>query len=224
MRLLQCLVGVYLLAVSNVLCRGLTNRQDYVVTVEEASRAKIPKEEWEKQRKFDNGYGKPMKVECNTKKGEAIYRVESEQNHGEYDRIWKWSCKRIVNTPLTSCKWTDKINDWNGPISFMCPMNQVITGLSSKHTKASEDRRWKVQCCSVRGYHTEGCTLTDFLNKKGERFMHHSKSTCRATRAFTGFVTNHYTPHDRRWKLLECAVTCDDKSRLRSSRPSNNYN
>ncbi len=46
MRLLQCLVGVYLLAVSNVLCRGLTNRQDYVVTVEEASRAKIPKEEW----------------------------------------------------------------------------------------------------------------------------------------------------------------------------------
>ncbi len=46
MRLLQCLVGVYLLAVSNVLCRGLTSHQDYVVTREDSSRDRIPKDEW----------------------------------------------------------------------------------------------------------------------------------------------------------------------------------
>jgi len=28
---------------------------------------------------MDSEYAKPLKVECNTRKGEAIYRVESEQ-------------------------------------------------------------------------------------------------------------------------------------------------
>jgi len=41
------------------------------------------------------------------------------------DRAWKWSCKKVVENGMTDCKWTEDINNWHGPILYMCPENTV---------------------------------------------------------------------------------------------------
>jgi len=41
-----------------------------------------------------------LSIECNTKKGEAMYKVSSRYSNNQKDRQWKWSCRKTASKSL----------------------------------------------------------------------------------------------------------------------------
>ncbi len=79
--------------------------------------------------KWDNRGDYPLSVQCNTKNGEALYKVRSIYIGWRRDRRWKWDCRKVADKPMTDCSWTNYINNWGGPINKKCPHNHVLTGV-----------------------------------------------------------------------------------------------
>ena len=48
-----------------------------------------------------------------------------------------------------NCNWTEPLNNYDYPVNFTCPEDQIITGFHSYHSNWKEDRRWYVKCCKV---------------------------------------------------------------------------
>ncbi len=55
----------------------------------------------------------------------------------------------------------------------------ISSGVDSKHWDNKEDRRWKIKCCSAKGYHTEECELTKVW-WVDSLYEHYIQRTCRA--------------------------------------------
>ncbi|XP_064390615.1 serine/arginine-rich splicing factor 4-like [Halichondria panicea] len=169
---------------------------------------------------YQNNFDRPLHFECNAKNGEALNQVRSVYHNRYRDRLWNWGCAKVVSIPLSDCSWPVYINHWQAPIRFMCPKGKVMAGVDSKHWDNKEDRRWKIKCCSAKGYHTEECELTKQLNNDKAYFEHKASSNTNkrkcsknrhkgdTQRAFVGIVSN-WRANDRRWQMLECDVGKD---------------
>ncbi|CAG0913247.1 unnamed protein product [Notodromas monacha] len=99
--------------------------------------------------------------------GEAIYHVESEFFRRMNDRMWSFRCRK---TPFgkagSSCDDAQPsyVNQYDGPVDFMCPDTGVLVGVSSKHDNRHEDRMWSFHCCGHINYCRHNCTLKTDLN------------------------------------------------------------
>ena len=116
--------------------------------------------------RWDNSLNRPLKVECNIEKGEAIVKIRSKFSKKDGDRQFKWECQDVTEgaVPLTDCEWSKEVNKWNGPISYVCPADQVMAGVKSKNHESKDDRKWKVKCCKAHGHITKSCRISERLN------------------------------------------------------------
>ena len=151
---------------------------------------------------FDNEWDGDLSFEC--PRGEVLTSVYSVHDNSKEDRRWRLGCKNAPNgaKPKT-CKWTDDyVNEFDEPISFMCPANYVLTGINSTHSNAAEDRRMKLKCCRKSGYKAFGCELTPYLNDWDAVLDY----TVPSGQIIAGWVSVHDNgKEDRRHKMIVCS-------------------
>jgi len=50
---------------------------------------------------------------------------------------------------LSDCDWSGWVNGWQDEFTYECDVNEVITGVHSKHSNHHEDRKFDFYCCDV---------------------------------------------------------------------------
>ncbi|XP_046382093.2 hemagglutinin/amebocyte aggregation factor-like [Haliotis rufescens] len=149
---------------------------------------------------YVNGFDKPFRFRC--RRGKSIASWESYHSNHHEDRRYKFTCQK---TPSLSgrCRWHGFVNQFDKPISFQCPNNGVIRGVSSYHHNHFEDRRFKFLCCSLRGRHLVRCAKTGYVNTWDERFTFRMPAAHFLKGVFS-IHHNHF--EDRRWKFETCLI------------------
>ncbi|XP_060556340.1 uncharacterized protein LOC132717005 [Ruditapes philippinarum] len=102
-----------------------------------------------------NNFDGHLQFEC-PHENQFISHITSVHDNHREDRVFDMSCADFpidVDGLLTSCTWTEYVNDWDGLLAFECNDNMYINGLQSDHDNHSEDRRWKVKCCEMHEIH-----------------------------------------------------------------------
>ncbi|GFR85940.1 hemagglutinin/amebocyte aggregation factor [Elysia marginata] len=97
----------------------------------------------------------------------------------------------------------DYVNDWDRPVNFECPEDQVITSVYSVHDNHREDRRWKFGCGPTPGNaKPRQCEWTeDYVNDWDLPVMF----MCPANYMIAGVASVHDNRReDRRMKVKCC--------------------
>ncbi|KAK3767606.1 hypothetical protein RRG08_003867 [Elysia crispata] len=153
---------------------------------------------------FDNKYTKSLKKECPV--GEVLSDVYSIHSNDYEDRKSRLSCRPVPSGAAPgNCTWTKSyINEYDAPVFFMCPPNEVLAGIESKFNDVDSDRRFKFQCCQYPGYKTSECELTGYLNDFDEVVKYKASNDV----VLTGWFSYHDNGfEDRRHKLVECLLS-----------------
>ncbi|RUS80537.1 hypothetical protein EGW08_011677 [Elysia chlorotica] len=151
---------------------------------------------------FINDWDEPLLFACHS--GQVLNGVHSVHSNRAEDRRWRFTCGSAPSgaTPTQDCHWTDYMNGWDEPVSFMCPADHVIVGVQSYHDNHREDRRTKFKCCKHQGYSTYSCSLTQFRNE-WDRPLDYGVT---GNRVLVGWASVHSNSReDRRHKFLECS-------------------
>ncbi|XP_035684986.1 dermatopontin-like [Branchiostoma floridae] len=106
--------------------------------------------------------------------GQAISRVQSVHcNHAE-DRVWRFECKSVPGlSSFTQRYWSSWINAFDGPMTYACPYNSIVTGFHSEHSNNSEDRRWKVMCSGKEGMGISNRYIDEYANIRDGRMNYY---------------------------------------------------
>ena len=150
---------------------------------------------------YDNDWDEPLLKDCPS--GQVISTIDSVHFNPKEDRRWRINCKPAPSgaTP-TSCYWTGYVNNFDEPISFMCPADYAISGIQSYHSNRHEDRRIRFKCCKQQGYKTYSCALTSYLNNYDAKLNYDLSQG----QVLAGWVSIHSNrAEDRRHKMLVCS-------------------
>lgn len=157
-------------------------------------------------RNWINQFDKPVNFEC--PKNHYMSWIKSSHKNWYEDRQWDFGCKeQPFNYDTQKCKWTGWLNDWDKELLYTC--NTVdgadyIAGMYSEHDNWTEDRRFKVKCCSGEGTCLTNCKFTDWINDY-DGWMYWS---CDAGYVMQGLKSVHSNWYeDRRWKIQTCKLT-----------------
>ncbi|CAG0899962.1 unnamed protein product [Darwinula stevensoni] len=88
---------------------------------------------------------------------------QSVHHNGREDRIWSFDCGP-VETGYSACSQSGYVNQYDEPISYLCPGNGVVAGVASVHSNTAEDRRFDFKCCYLEGVFWTDCYVTSFLH------------------------------------------------------------
>lgn len=105
---------------------------------------------------FVNTYDNPVNFVCPGNK--VMTGHYSVHNNNNEDRVFRYFCSDMVNpndfsrvAVRNTCTWYPStvgyVNNFDSPVDFNCPGNQVMTGVHSYHSSNNEDRRFRFQCC-----------------------------------------------------------------------------
>jgi len=118
-------------------------------------------------------------------------------NHRE-DRRWQvkyGSASGVSCSPGGLSNWQ---NDFDQPLSFTCPSQQVLNGFNSYHDNHREDRRWEFRCCVISGAQLKNAAWTGYLNSWDNALDYR----CPSTKVMNGVYSYHdNNREDRRWKV-----------------------
>jgi len=126
----------------------------------------------------------------------------SKHDNVREDRLWAFYSAAASGVSCTAQGWHGWANNWDSPLSFVCPNNQAMHSVISVHDNHKEDRRWKFRCCVVssNAYLKRG-GWTDLLNHWDGRL----DFRCKPTEVLAGLESYHHNHYeDRRWKF-HCA-------------------
>jgi len=141
-------------------------------------------------------YDKQWTFECG--EGKTFSYIRSTHSNKKEDRIWHFSCKSTGTSG--SCCFSDEVNEWDKPVDFTCPINQVLSGISSRHDNKKEDRLWKFQCCD-NNVKLSGCYYTVYMNDWDKEL----KLSVSGSKVIHGLYSYHDNKkEDRRWKFELC--------------------
>jgi hypothetical protein len=144
-----------------------------------------------------NTWDAPMLFMCPA--NQYMAGVRSRHDNRREDRRWRFECKKFGDSSGVYCNWHYRINTWDAPMLFMCPANQYMAGVRSRHDNRREDREWDVYCCGKKNYCTKNCFLTGYVND-WDRPLHYNTHG-----AFTGLLSIHSNHReDRVFKVLTC--------------------
>ena len=136
-----------------------------------------------------NGYDLPHFIQCPS--GQGLYRLLSAHHNVHEDRYFDYACRVVTGSPVT-CTWTGYVNAFDEPVSFMCPKNQYLAGVSSYHENYHEDRRFSFQCCASSQLKSRDCFLTGFI-KNYDQYINYQAPT---GWIFAGTVSVHSSTHE----------------------------
>ena len=87
----------------------------------------------------------------------------SYHDNGQEDRRWRFDCKKISTTALTSCVWTPN-SAYDRPLIGGCSNGFAVAGFRSlSYNPGARDRQFSVKCCKGDTI-TDDCSITDYLN------------------------------------------------------------
>ncbi|XP_046360165.2 uncharacterized protein LOC124137769 [Haliotis rufescens] len=95
-----------------------------------------------------NEFDEPLLFQCGD--NGAVRGISAYFSIENRDRRFSYLCCKIRNSFLTTCTFTDFLNDFDGGLNFLAPIGQVINGFFSLHDNEREDRIWRVEVCEVR--------------------------------------------------------------------------
>jgi len=132
-----------------------------------------------------------------------ITGFSSVHDNGKEDRRWKFSSGSVKGVQCKPQRWSQWVNDWDTILSFTCPRNEALYGVTSYHGNDKEDRRWKFQCCKVSSnFALKKEAFTSYLNNWDEPIHFFCPS---ADEVVVGMYSYHDNDtEDRRWKA-RCA-------------------
>ncbi|KAL1257200.1 hypothetical protein QQF64_012745, partial [Cirrhinus molitorella] len=146
---------------------------------------------------WKNTYDGPLTFNC--PEGQSISSITSEHNNYYEDRIWNFGCQD-TNCKTSQRLWTEYVNDFDQVLLFECPVQHVISGMSSYHSNYYEDRRWRFYCCKTPCI-TTNCHWTSYVNNFDEYFHW----TVPNQYTLVGVQSYHQNyEEDRRWKYKVC--------------------
>merc|ERR1711998_591535 len=79
----------------------------------------------------------------------AIMGLISYHDNGKEDRRWRIRCARFHGISISHGGWPGWQTNWDATWSIGCGHNPAV-GFSSYHDNRKEDRRWRVQCGSIK--------------------------------------------------------------------------
>lgn len=132
-----------------------------------------------------------------------ITGFSSVHDNSKEDRRWKFFHGHSNSVQCIAQSDSGWVNDWDKVLSFTCPTNQALCGVSSYHNNGKEDRRWRFQCCRVASnFYLKKEAFTGYLNKWDEPIEFFCPS---ADEVIVGMYSYHDNgKEDRRWKA-RCA-------------------
>ena len=81
---------------------------------------------------------------------EVMTGLKSHHSNSREDRQWTATCSHYRNTKVQNCgPFSNFVNSYDAVVDFHCPVNQVLTGIASRHRNSFEDRQWRFQCCEL---------------------------------------------------------------------------
>ena len=108
---------------------------------------------------YQNDWGDSLYVMCNTRQGEALYRVQSVHSNSKGDHRWMWQCKRIVLGAMFKYRWS-AWSEYGKQVDsdYQCKEAgvegyKVLSGVRSVHSNQVEDRKWSFYCCTSTAAH-----------------------------------------------------------------------
>ena len=106
-------------------------------------------------------YRQNINFEC--PEGFALHRLYSRHNNRQEDRQWRFDCKQISGSALTSCSWTPTHN-FDQPFIGGCSNGFAIAGFRSvAYSTGARDRQFSVECCKA-DIVTDDCSITNYIN------------------------------------------------------------
>eukprot|EP00049_Salpingoeca_infusionum_P005502 m.92811 g.92811 ORF g.92811 m.92811 type:complete len:2840 (+) comp12991_c0_seq1:76-8595(+) len=98
---------------------------------------------------FINDWDAPFTYTCAY--GHSLYWLRSVHSNSKEDRLWQAGCAKHTTSTitLTSCTWTNYLNDWDQPLDWRPSAPITLAGYGGYHDNGKEDRRWRVRHCSV---------------------------------------------------------------------------
>jgi len=136
-----------------------------------------------------NAYDLPHFIQCPS--GQGLYRLRSAHHNDHEDRYFDYACRAVTANPVT-CSWTGYVNEFDEPVSFTCPQNNFLAGISSYHDNHKEDRRFRFQCCGSHHLRSQGCFLTGYVNNYDEYINYQAPTGW----TFAGTVSVHHNRHE----------------------------
>lgn len=116
--------------------------------------------------------------------------MRSQYDHYYEDRLFDYRCKNLhTGVSFDHCYLTGNDGEINAAEFLHCGENYVMVGVLShvKYDVGHNDRLNQLYCCRTPGWHTESCSLSEFLNEwEGERQYETS-----GDRVFTGLFSYH---------------------------------
>ncbi|OWF43513.1 dermatopontin-like [Mizuhopecten yessoensis] len=94
---------------------------------------------------YVNDFDKPVLYECSG--DEFINGFRSIHNNGPEDRRWAFQCCALRGHRRDKCHFTGYVNQYDGPLSYNVPDEQLIHGINSIHDNGSEDRIFAFEVC-----------------------------------------------------------------------------
>ncbi|XP_046564165.1 dermatopontin-like isoform X2 [Haliotis rubra] len=148
---------------------------------------------------YVNDFNEPLLFKC--PKGMSIASWESYHENSPEDRRHRFTCK--TTRGLGKCQWSGYVNQFEQPVSFQCPNNGVISGVSSIHSNGPEDRRFDFYCCSLRCEQLVQCQGTGYVNN----WDGYLNFLVPVGRFLKGVSSVHHNVHkDRRWAFETCLI------------------
>jgi len=101
---------------------------------------------------YQNDWDEEMRFNSGFLKDKMITGLYSYHNNHHEDRRWRFYYGSASGVHCLRKNWTPHQNSFDGDLNFRCGSNEALSGVWSYHHNTHEDRRWKFQCCSVKGY------------------------------------------------------------------------
>ncbi|BFZ22658.1 hypothetical protein BsWGS_25697 [Bradybaena similaris] len=118
------------------------------------------------------------------------------------DRRWEFQCK-AAGGETSGCYWTAYLNEFDRPLQYSCPNDEVMNGMMSYHDNRYEDRRFMLQCCRVANIVPKNCFYTWWVNDWDGPMNFNVPWGM----AIKGVYSEHdNSKEDRRWQFYLCDV------------------
>ncbi|XP_033726357.1 dermatopontin-like [Pecten maximus] len=94
---------------------------------------------------YVNDFDGPVLYECPG--DDFINGIRSVHDNGKEDRRWSFQCCSLRGHVRDKCHFTGYVNQYDGPLSYTVPDDQLIHGTNSIHDNGPEDRIFAFEVC-----------------------------------------------------------------------------
>jgi len=115
------------------------------------------------------------------------------------DRVWGFHSAAASGVSCRDQGFHGYANNWDHPLTFVCPDNQALERVYSYHDNRREDRRWRFGCCVVssNAYLKRGGWTNEVNNWDGRLDFR-----CKDDEVLVGLKSYHDNHReDRRWRF-----------------------